>query len=73
MPTESWAFDNTPPTIDELLQRVEALAPLPHVATRVIQATEEDTFSAYDLAAIIATDTALTAKVLRVANSPFYG
>jgi putative nucleotidyltransferase with HDIG domain len=73
VPTENWAFDNTPPTIDELLQRVEALAPLPHVATRVIQVTEEDTFSAYDLAAIIATDTALTAKMLRVANSPFYG
>jgi putative nucleotidyltransferase with HDIG domain len=72
VPTENWAFDNTPPTIDELLQRVEELAPLPHVASRVIQVTEEDTFSAYDLAAIIATDTALTAKMLRVTNSAFY-
>ncbi len=73
MPTEDWAPNGAPPSIDDLLQRVEELAPLPHVATRVIQVTEEDTFSAYDLAAIIATDTALTAKILRVANSAFYG
>ncbi len=66
MPTEDWAPNGAPPSIDDLLQRVEELAPLPHVATRVIQVTEEDTFSAYDLAAIIA-------KILRVANSAFYG
>lgn len=60
-------------TLDALLDRVEELAPLPHVASRVIQVTEDDRFSAYDLAAVIATDTALTAKMLRLANSAYYG
>ena len=72
MPTEDRVSDTTPPSVDELLQRVEEVAPLPHVATRVIQVTEEDPFLAYD-PAIIATDTALTVKMLRGANSAFYG
>ncbi len=60
-------------TLTELLDQVESLAPLPAVASRVMQVVEEDRFSAYDLAAVIATDTALTAKILRLANSAFYG
>ena len=59
--------------MEDLLDQVEALAPLPHVASRVIQLAEGNRFSAYDLAAVIATDTALTAKILRLANSAHYG
>lgn len=61
------------PSLEALLDRVEELAPLPQAASRVIGVTEDDRFSAYDLAAIIATDTALTAKILRLANSASYG
>lgn len=60
-------------TLEELLDRVEELAPLPHVANRIIQVADDDRFSAYDLAAVIATDTAMTAKLLRLANSAYYG
>ena len=59
--------------MNTLLDEVEALASLPHAAHRVIQIAEDEHFSAYDLAAVIATDTALTAKILRLANSAFYG
>ena len=59
--------------ISELLDQVEALAPLPGVARRVIQITEDDRFSAYDLASVMATDAALVAKLLRLANSAYYG
>jgi hypothetical protein len=33
---------------------VKSLAPLPHVANRVVQVSDDERFSAYDLAAIIA-------------------
>ena len=59
--------------LEDLLDQVESIAPLPHVATRVIQVGEDERFSAYDLASIIATDTAMTAKILRLANSAYYG
>ena len=61
------------PSLSELLDHVESIAPLPHVASRVVQVAEDERFSAYDLAAIIATDTAMTAKILRLANSAYYG
>ena len=65
-----------PPTqeaINELIEEVDALAPLPGVARRVIQVTDGDRFSANDLAGVLATDAALTAKLLRLGNSAFYG
>ena len=61
------------PPLGELLDHIESIAPLPHVAGRVVQVAEDERFSAYDLAAIIATDTAMTAKILRLANSAYYG
>ena len=61
------------PPLSEFLDHIESIAPLPHVATRVLQVAEDENFSAYDLAAIIATDTAMTAKLLRLANSAYYG
>ena len=67
------AEGKTPQSMKSLLDRVEELAPLPHVASRVISVAEDDRFSAYDLSAIVATDTALTAKILRLANSAYYG
>ena len=59
--------------ISEFLDRVETLAPLPEVARRVIQITEDEQSTAYDLALVMATDTALMAKLLRLANSAYYG
>ena len=58
--------------LDEVLAEVAALRPLPQVAQRIL-GLDEGTFSAHELAAIIATDQALTAKLLRLANSPYYG
>ncbi len=52
---------------------MDALAPLPGVARRVIQVTDGDRFSANDLAGVLATDAALTAKLRRLGNSAFYG
>ena len=61
------------PTLEALLEEVERLMPLPQAASRVVQVTTGERFSAYDLAEVVATDTALTAKILRLANSAYYG
>ena len=58
--------------LDEVLAEVADLRPLPQVAQRIL-ALDEHQFSAHELAAIISTDQALTAKLLRLANSPYYG
>ncbi len=59
--------------VDTLADRVNDLQPLPEVATRVMQLAESTEFSAGDLAAVVSSDQALTAKLLRLANSAYYG
>lgn len=49
------------------------MPPLPAVISKVRRLLEEDKGAARDLARVLASDPALVAKVLRVANSPFYG
>lgn len=57
----------------QILEGVKDLAPMPQVAqkARKILADEESSFK--DLAAVIETDQAIAARVLKIANSPYYG
>ncbi len=64
---------NRYPTLDELVQAVVELRPLAAVATRVITLAGDDRFSAHELATTIASDQALSAKLLRLSNSAYYG
>lgn len=57
----------------ELLTRIDELPPLPAVAARVMSMAEDDRTSAMDLAQVLATDQALTAKLIRISNSAYYG
>lgn len=61
------------PTLAELVDEIAELHPLPAVATSILQLTEHDRFSAHELASAITADQALTAKLLRLANSAYYG
>jgi HD-like signal output (HDOD) protein len=56
-----------------LLARIDDLPPLPAVAARVMGMAEDDRASAMDLSRVLATDQALTAKLIRISNSAFYG
>ncbi|HXU24299.1 MAG TPA: HDOD domain-containing protein [Tepidiformaceae bacterium] len=58
---------------DELLDRIDDLPPLPAVAARVMGMADDDKTSALDLAQVLSTDQALTAKLIRISNSAFYG
>ncbi|HDQ25448.1 MAG TPA: HDOD domain-containing protein [bacterium] len=59
--------------INKILGRIKALPTLSLVVAKVIQVVSNPLTSASDLSNIITVDQALTAKVLRLANSAFYG
>lgn len=60
-------------TPQELIQNLGDLPPLPQVATRVIRLSANADTSSDDLQAIIGTDQALSAQLLKVANSAMFG
>lgn len=65
---------NTQPTTAEaLVSEVRELVSLPDVAIQINARVEDPHSTAGDIAAIIATDPGLTARLLRIANSPFFG
>lgn len=59
--------------IDKILDKIKALPTLSIVVAKVIQIVSNPLTSASDLSKLITLDQALTAKVLRLANSAFYG
>lgn len=59
--------------IIQLLERVAELSTLPEVTQRILSLTEDPTSSARDLNEVLKHDMALSAKLLRVVNSAFYG
>ncbi|MEX1021670.1 MAG: HDOD domain-containing protein [Dehalococcoidia bacterium] len=61
------------PQLDELVAEVAELQPLPAVATRILQLGDDHRFSAHELATVIASDQVLTSRLLRLANSAYYG
>ncbi len=56
-----------------LIAQIDSMPTLPTVALRVMEVTSNPESSANDLMEIISPDISLTAKILKIANSPFYG
>ena len=56
-----------------IYSRIDELPTLPTVVVRVLGLVESETSNAGDVTAAIAQDPALTAKLLKVANSAYYG
>lgn len=63
----------TPLTLERLLTTIDDLPTLPEVATRVSRMVDDPDISATKIGRVVATDQALTARLLRMANSAFYG
>lgn len=61
------------PTIEQLLHDVDGLVSLPQVSMRVNEMVDDPGYSASDIGKVISQDPGLTARLLRIANSPFYG
>jgi len=64
---------DTKNSVQTLLDNLESLPTLPEVALNVLKLTSDPDSDAEDLHKIISKDPSLTAKILRVANSSFYG
>ncbi len=59
--------------LDNLAQQICSLPTLPMVLQRVIDLVNNPKTSAFQLSRVILGDQALTARLLRLVNSPFYG
>ena len=57
----------------ELLSKVDDLPPIPAVAAKVLSMVEDSRTSANDLAQVLSADQMLTAKLIKVSNSAYYG
>lgn len=57
----------------QLVQTVRDLPALPEVVVKVMRLAEDPRSDAQSIARVIATDQAMTARVLKLANSAFYG
>lgn len=61
------------PELDALVHEIAELRPLRQSAVRVLALTEGERFSVQELAGAISADAVLSAKMLRLANSAYYG
>jgi len=59
--------------LKKILDENKELLSLPQTLVEVMRVTRQENFSAQELADVLIRDPALTAKVLRIVNSPFYG
>jgi putative nucleotidyltransferase with HDIG domain len=59
--------------VDALIEELERLPAQPSVAVRTVWVADQPNSSAKDLAAALTADPSLTARVLRLANSAYYG
>jgi HD-like signal output (HDOD) protein len=63
----------SPDQVREKIKTIIQLPALPAIALEVVDLVDNPKTSASKLGKVISTDQALTAKVLKIANSPFYG
>ena len=60
-------------SVSAIIKKIEAMPTLPTVTFQVMELTGDSKSSANDLMKIISADISLTTKILKIANSPFYG
>ncbi len=60
-------------TETEFIKKIEGLPPLPTIAHRIQSLTDASNVSAEHVAKALRHDPAIASRILRVANSPFYG
>lgn len=61
-----------PPTLEEVVARINEISTLPHIAVRVMDVANDPDSSVLDMKQVIETDPALSARILRCVNSSAY-
>ena len=61
------------PALKQLISRIHSLPSVPAVYTQLIQALQADEVSPQEIGRIISQDMAMTAKILQLVNSAFFG
>jgi putative nucleotidyltransferase with HDIG domain len=59
--------------LDVVTQSIKDVPALPHVVTKVMDLSQDPNASAQDVSRVLEQDQSMTARVLRLANSAFYG
>lgn len=59
--------------VQSRIRRTQELRACPYVVTKILKVSQEASTGARDLAEVIGTDQALTAKLLKIANSAMFG
>ncbi len=59
--------------IKEMLKEIKALKPMPQVATQIMKIVEDPNSSISDVADLVVYDPSLTANVLKLCNSAYFG
>ncbi len=59
--------------LEKIVAAVDDLPALPHVVVQVMKLTEDPNSTAQDINNVLSQDQAMTARVLKLANSAFYG
>ena len=59
--------------LDQVIERVGDLPAIPEVVAEVLRATDDPLVDMANVTEIIERDPAMTAKILRISNSPYYG
>jgi len=60
-------------TLKEIISRIEDVPALPHTVIKIIQLTEDINSTVHDIERAALADQSLTTKILRLANSAYYG
>ncbi len=60
-------------SLEKAIGRIGDLPAIPEVVSQVLQLTEDSNVALADVSKVIERDPALTAKLLKVSNSPYYG
>ena len=60
-------------TINQMLKEIKSLKPMPQVATQIIKIAEDPKSSMADAAELVMYDPSLTANVLKLCNSAYFG
>ncbi|RLC35876.1 hypothetical protein DRH29_05615 [candidate division Kazan bacterium] len=62
-----------PVRIEKIIKNIDKLPSLPMVATKLLSIVDKELTAAKDLAEVIEKDQALTARILKLVNSAFFG